>query len=248
MNASMQVDPISQREARLTGVLYLVIILSAGFAEGGIRAPVFVEDSPMATLSAIQAAQSFFHWGLILDLLAFVCDALIAVLFYRMLKPVSATLAMMALVLRLIAHPAIASANLLTQAAVVHLVNNDLYVAQLGMESLAVFVHLAMSLHADGYLIAGGFFAVHCVMLGLLIRRSSLLPGLLGWFMVVAGLAYGVNTLGIFLMPESKPVFEAVVVLPAVVAEGGLCLWLLIKGVSLPSGKAKGTELTNGAV
>lgn len=103
--------------ARLAGLLYLVIIVCAGFSEGYVRASLVVSDDAAATARNIMQSEGLFRLGLATDLVAFLCDAVVAILLYWLLKPVSKILSLVAASLRLIAHPAIGSLNLLNHYA-----------------------------------------------------------------------------------------------------------------------------------
>jgi hypothetical protein len=79
-----------------------------------------------------------------------------------------------------------------------------------------------------GYGVALIPFGVHCVLMGYLIVRSTFLPRILGVLMVLAGLGYL-----IFLWPPlGDRLFFPYIVVPGVVAEGALTLWLLLMGVN----------------
>ena len=94
---------------RLTGGLYLLVIVFAGFSQGYIRGTIVVPEDALATATNILENESLFRLGLSFDLIAFILDAIISVLLYQMFKPFGKNLSMVAAVLRLIAHPAIAS-------------------------------------------------------------------------------------------------------------------------------------------
>lgn len=71
------------------------------------------------------------------------------------------------------------------------------------------------------------FFGPYCVLLGILILRSTFLPHKLGALMVLAGFGWL-----IYLIPHfGKHLMIAAIAL-GVVAEGSLMLWLLAKGVN----------------
>mgnify|MGYP006211621067 CR=1 FL=1 len=80
----------SVAQARLAGVLYLIIILCAGFSEGYVRGGVIVSGDAAATAANIRASEWLFRIGFTTDLLAFLSDVALAVLFYVLLRPVTA--------------------------------------------------------------------------------------------------------------------------------------------------------------
>ena len=228
----MSVDSSSlRRDARAAGLLYLFIIVAAGFAEGGVRAGLVFPGDAAATARAIADAPGFFRLGLLADLAAFVADAVVAVLLYLVLRHVSEALALVAAALRLVAHPAIGALNLLNHAAAGVIVTEAGPRFGWSPEQIAETAALAMELHGLGYVLAGAFFGVHCVLLGILLVRSPLFPALLGVLMAAAGLGYLFEVVAVFGAPGLTGLAAGVVVVTAVAGEVSLCLYLLVKGV-----------------
>lgn len=217
--------------ARTAGILYLLIILLAGFSEGYIRSGIIVSGDAAATADNILASKFLFRFGFVSDLIAFICDAVVAILLYVLLKPVNKTLALIAAVLRLIAHPAIGSLNLINHISALQVLNNPDLLTAFGREQLQLVAQQFLSAHKTGYLIAGAFFGVHCLLLGYLLFKSELFPKILGIMIFIASIGYLTESFGTSLFPEYSGVFGMIVVIPAVIAELSLCLWLLIKGI-----------------
>ena len=217
--------------ARVTGLLYLVIIVTAGFAEGGVRAGVLAGGDPAATAAAIADSETFFRVGLLADLVAFLCDVAVSVLLYVLLRPAGRTLAMIAAAFRLVAHPAIGAVNLLHHFAALKIVT-DLGPA-LGWDAAttAVASTFALEMHGYGYVLAGAFFGVHCALLGLLLVRSVRFPSWLGVLLVAAGAGYLFEVFAVFVAPSLTGAAGMVVVATAATGEVALCLYLLVRGM-----------------
>jgi hypothetical protein len=220
-----------RKYARITGLLYLVIFVCAGFSEGFVRSSLIVPGDAAATAGNIAAHQLLYRIGFISDLVAFVSDAVVAVLFYILLRPVSKTLSMIAAALRILAHPAIASVNMLNHFAALLLLSGADYLTVFQTDQLNALVLLSLETHKYGYLIGGAFFGFHCLVLGYLLIKSDLFPGVLGVLLIVASLGYLTESFGKFLYPGYEQILTWVVALPAVIAELSLCLWLLTKGI-----------------
>lgn len=77
------------------------------------------------------------------------------------------------------------------------------------------------------------FFGAYCLQLGYLIFRSTFLPRALGVLMALAGVGWL-----IFLTPLAKPLTIYLEVL-GIVAEGSLCLWLVVMGVNVAKWEKK---------
>lgn len=214
------------RTARLAGFLYLLIFFAAGFAEGVVRTGA---REAADLVGYISMNSTLYRMGFLADSVAFLSDAMIAVILYRLLKPAGKTLALTASVLRLLAHPAIAAVNLLNHFMPVLLAAGG--TAAFGPAELESLAQDFLELHRYGYLLAGIFFGPHLILLGVLLLRSIRFPGWLGTLLVIAGIGYIVESFGNFLVPSQKTLWTWFVAVPAVAGEMGLTLWLLIRGL-----------------
>jgi Domain of unknown function (DUF4386) len=214
------------RTARLAGLLYLLIFFAAGFAEGVVRTGA--REAAEVT-SYIAANSTLYRLGFTADLTAFISDAVIAVILYRLLKPAGAALALTAAVLRLLAHPAIAAVNLLNHFLPLLLLSGG--TAAFNPAQTEALAATALELHRQGYLLAGAFFGPHLILLGLLLIRSVRFPRWLGVLLVLAGAGYLVESFGNFIVPAQRAVWTWFVAVPAVAGEMALALWLVIRGV-----------------
>lgn len=224
----------ANRLARTTGLLYLVIIVGAGFAQGAVREGLVVPGDAESTARGIAGALSFFQLGLIGDLAAFLADTAVAVLLYLLLRSTNRTLALLAAAFRLVAHPAIASVNLLNHWVGGVFADPPAYLSGFTPEQLDGLALLAMEMHGYGYLIGGAFFGVHLILLGRLMSDSVSFPRWLGVLLAVAGAAYLFETFAHFGAPSLAGVSTWGVVVAASIAELTLCGWLLVKGVREP--------------
>jgi len=217
--------------ARITGVLYLIIIICAGFSQGFVRSGLIVPGDAAETAKNIIASEGLFRIGFVSDIIAFLSDAAVSILLYILLKPVSKTLSLLAASFRLIAHPAIASINMLNHFAALLLTGGAGYLTVFDTSQLHALLLFFLEAHHYGYLISGAFFGVHLVLLGYLLFKSDLFPKLLGILIVLAAVGYLAESFGTFLFPGHEAFFAWIVILPAAVGELALTLWLLIKGV-----------------
>lgn len=221
----------TQKTARITGLFYLIIIVCAGFSEGYVRAHLIVPDDAAATAHNILASEGLFRIGFVCDIIAFLSDVAVSILLYELLKPVNKTLSLIAASLRLLAHPAIASINLLNHFAALLLLSGADYLTAFETDQLHALVLLALNAHRYGYLIGGAFFGLHCLILGYLLFKSAYFPKILGILLALASLGYLTESFGNFLYPNYEEIYAWVVVVPAGIAELSLCLWLLLRGI-----------------
>ncbi len=226
----------ARSHARTAGLLYLIIIVCAGFGEGVVRGGLVIPGDAAATAANILASQGLFRLGFAADLIAFLCDAAVAVLLYVLLEAAGRTLALMALAFRLLAHPAIAAVNLLNHFGALILLDGSGPAGALAPGQREALALTALELHRVGYLIGGAFFGVHCALLAVLLVRSPFFPTLLGWLLGLAAVGYLAESFTFFLLPAFQEPAGTLVVVSAGVGEVALCIWLLAKGVRTPPG------------
>ena len=218
---------------RITGVLYLIVIFCAGFSQGVVRESVFIAGDAIATANNILANSALFRWGLVTDLIAFSTDIAISVLLYLLLKSVNKPLALIMACFRLIAHPGVATANLLNHAAALNVLESDGLASHFSQIQLQEFSLFFMEAHHLGYILAGVAFGIHCFMLGYLLMKSGHFPTLLGILMIGASFGYLIESFGFILIPEYKVILGWIVGISAALGEVTLCIWLIIKGAKL---------------
>lgn len=215
---------------RLTGLLYLLVIICAGFSQGYVRGSIIVFGDAAATSTNILENLGLFRLGLSLDLVAFTIDAIISVLLYQMLKPFGKNLAMASAALRLIAHPAIGSLNLLNHYLAYQVLGGAEYLSVFDTNQLQSLSMLFLEAHRYGYLIAGGLFGLHCLLLGILIFKSNTIPNIFGGFLMGSAAGYLIEAFGNFSFPGYEGYTAAIVGISATIGEVSLTFYLLIRG------------------
>jgi hypothetical protein len=219
-----------KKTARVTGVLYLIIIVCGMFSEVYIRAGLIVPGDAATTADNIAASELLFRVGFASDMFVFLSDVAVAVLLYVLLRPVSRIVALIAAAFRL-AGTAIYGVNLLNYFVALLLLGGADYLAVFEPVQLDAMALLFLEMHGHGYDLGLVFFGLHCLMLGYLLFRSDLFPRILGVLMVLAAFGYVVGSFTRFLFPHYSAAVAPIYVAP-LVGELSLCLWLLAKGVS----------------
>ena len=219
-----------KQQNRIIGLMYLLVIICAGFSQGYVRGTLVMPGDAEATAANIISQEGLFRLGFATDLIAFLLDAVISVMFYQLFKSYNKTLSMVSAALRLLAHPAIGSLNLLNHFMALQVLGGADFLEVFEPEQLHSISLLLMEAHRIGYLIAGAFFGVHCFLLGILIYRSNTIPGIFGIFMILAAGGYLMETFGDFLFPGNEEWLALLVGVSAALGEVSLTLYLLIKG------------------
>ena len=217
--------------ARVAGVLYLIIIVFGIFGEMFVRSSLIVPGDAAATASNITASQGLFRVGFLADSVMFLCDVALAALLYVLLRPVSKVVSLVAMCFRL-AQTAVLALNLLHYHAAMLLLNGPGYSEALGTSQLHALTSFFLDLHAHGYDLGLLLFGLHCLLLGYLVFKSRYIPRVLGVLVVAAGFVYLIGSYTRFLAPSYIAAVSPIYIV-AIISEVSLCLWLLVKGVSM---------------
>jgi len=180
--------------------------------------------------------------GVAVHLLYLIPAVVVNVIVCGLFKPVGPTLARLALVFSL-AGVTVEAASLLQLYVPLAMVEEGGALAALGHSQRQALSYLAISLYSTGFGFALLFFAGFCVLVGVLILRSLLVPGVLGAMMIVAGACYVVNTMALILSPALSDRLVPGILLPILLAELSLALWLVVKGVKVEAPEARDSSI-----
>lgn len=214
---------------RIGGALYLTIIAIGAFGEVGIRGRILVRGDASATAANLESLETLWRVGLVAELLLLVCSTALAAIFYVLIRPVSRTGAVMALLFNLVALAVEAAVALYLATALFPLTREE-YRSAFPPEQLAALSLWSMQSHSYGFGLALLFFGCFCVVMGCLIYRSGFIPRIIGALLLVAGVCYVANTFALILSPALSGWLFPWVLLPPFVAELSFALWLLLKG------------------
>lgn len=223
---------VNLKQIRLTGLFYLFVIICAGFSQGYVRGTLIIPGDAIGTAENILQNKALFQLGLTTDFIAFLLDVVISVLLYQIFKPFHKGLALLSSCYRLIAHPAIGSINLLNHYMAMTVLDSNILTGSFSIEQLQKMSLLLMDAHHYGYLIAGGFFGIHCILFGVLIYKSNVFPKFFGGLLLGAGAGYLIETFGNFNFPGYENYTALIVGFAAALGEVGITIYMLSKGAT----------------
>jgi hypothetical protein len=223
--------PRARRLARIGGVLYLIIIIIGALGEAVVRGSIVVADNATATAANLRSMEGLWRVGVAGEVVLLVCATALAGILYILLRPVSRDLARIAVLFNLvcIVIEGVAAGSL---AQALLPMSNAGYLSAVTPEQLSVMSMLSVRAHTYGFGIALVFFGVECVIIGHLIARSGYMPKAIGMLMQIAGVCYVVNSFALLLSPPLSSRLFLAILMPALIAELSLALWLLVKGVN----------------
>jgi len=214
----------------VAGLCYLAVIAGGLFAEGVVRRSLIVPGDAASTARAIQENETLWRLGLADHLLYLVPAMAVNVIVSGLFRATEPTLARLALVFGVAAVTVEAVALVYLYVPLALIEDGPTFAA---LEDAPALIYLATRLFATGFGFSLVLFAGFCVLIGVLILRSRLVPRAIGAMMIVAGICYVVNTSALILSPGFFELINPAVLLPILLAELSLALWLLLKGIAV---------------
>ena len=217
--------------ARLGGFFWLMVFLT-GIASLRLHGKVVVPGDAAATAASILERESLFRLALASDVIATICYVAATLFVYVLLKPVNRNVSLLAALFSLMGCAAAAVGFMLHLAPLVILKGAPHLAAftpqQLQAQALTF---LRLQNQASGFNFV--FFGLHCLLVGWLVFRSTFLPRAIGALMAVAGLGWLTSSFANLLAPPLGKALSPYLLIPGMLGEGALTLWLLVVGVNV---------------
>lgn len=234
MNSVKKTAPVPAvlAQARIAGVLYLIIFLASPLAFMIGKGGIIVPGDAAATANNIMASESLFRAGIAAETIVFIVETILAAILFVLLKPVSESLSLAAAFARL-GEALIQAVNLLPSILAFLLVGGGSYLAVFGPEQIDALVLLSLNAFEYMILVWGFFFGLHLLLLGYLVYKSGYFPRLLGALLVLSSLGYLIESYGKFMAPQYAELFSTIVLALGVLGELPFTIYLLWKGINV---------------
>jgi hypothetical protein len=222
------------RMARITGGFYLAYIVASVLA--GALGHIGPGDAP-PVYQAILTDAGAFRLGLVIALISGFLFLMAAWGLYVLLRPVNKHLALLFLLLNAVG-VAIQGASFLWLVSAMLQGDAASHMQAYSAAQLEGLAYLSINVYKMGWVTAQLFFGMWLFPLGYLVYKSKSLPRFLGILLMLDGIGVLIWFHQALLLPDYRAIS-----LPGVavsfVAELGLALWLLVKGVEVVDSGAK---------
>lgn len=210
-----------QRDARMAGMLYLIVVATGMFCLAWV--PARVGEG----IEAAIAHTDTFRAGIAAFLLMQIAFLLLPLALYRLLADVDRTTAITMVALATVSVP-------IGLVAVGHRLEalSLLQSASINPpELMRVAFAASIERYGQALRLASLFWGLWLLPFGWLVLRSGRLPRLLGIFLILGGIGYVARVFGGLWPGFLESAFARNATLPAAVGEIGSCAWLLVAGV-----------------
>ena len=219
----------TKKHARAAGVLYLLLALTAPFGLVYVPAKLMVAASPTETADRIRASESLLRMGIASELVHQVIAIFLVLALYRLFEPVSQSLARLVVILGALVSVPIVFVNVLNEIAALYLVGSDGSLSAFDGPQRDALAFLFLRLHDQGIQVAAVFWGLWLFPFGALVTRSRFIPRVLGFALMMAGLAYLATSFTALCVPRWFPPVDRVGTLLKL-GELPIVVWLVIWG------------------
>lgn len=211
--------------ARVAGVFYILCIV---FGLTGVvcYGKLVVSGDATVVAANILLRPSLLRFDFVANMIADGCYVVVTALFYVIFKPVNRSVSVTAAFFSLIGSGMGVVSCLLDQAPLT-LLGGASYLGAFSSVQLHALALLSLKLAGQASNAGIVFFGCYCLMIGYLIYKSTYLPRVLGVLMAFAGLGWLT-----FLWPPFASHLIPWIMLPGLLGEGSLTVWLLAKGLN----------------
>jgi hypothetical protein len=216
-----------KRTARIAGVLYLLVAVFGGFAEGVVEPKMYVAGNAAATAGNVVANAVLVRMAVVSDLFQATVFVFLGMTLYLLLQHVNQSVARSMVVLVALA-AGIVCLNTVFEFEGLRVAIGAI---NLGASSNAQVLLLLDTQHY-GIFIAQIYFGLWLMPLGYLAYQSrGMIPKWLGVLLIVGGACYLVDLLAQFLAPTLGQTIHGYITIPSAIAEILMALYLLVIGV-----------------
>lgn len=219
----------NKKAARVAGLLYVLVGITGGF---GILVPItlVVPGDAAATADRILTSASLFRFGIASELIAAISFIFLVLALHRLFEGIHAQLASLMVTFVLVSVP-ISFVNVLNGIAALALLSGQDFLSVFDKHQLDALALVLLQLHSQGsFVVAAIFWGLWLFPLGLLVIRSGFAPRVLGFLVMLAGLAYLAVSFTSLLLPPPRQLVSIVAILFEAVGEVSMIAWLLITG------------------
>lgn len=229
--------------ARLAGIFYLLIAISGGFSIGYVPTVIVASGDATATAFNIANNLDLFRLGIVADVVVLMMEVALTVMLYKLFKPVSRTLSLIAAFCRL-AMSVVMGLNLLNYLIPLLLLSGSSYLNAFESDQLHALALLFLETHQYGVYIWGLFFGFHLLVLGYLVFKSGFFPRVIGVLMMIGSFGYASESLAAISFIDNATVSAVVIsfLVIAVIGELSFTFWLLLKTINVNEWYARTTN------
>ena len=205
------------------------MVITGPFVLLYVPGKLFVPADATATVNNIATHETLFRVYIVVGLISETVFIITVALLYRLFKDVNKTLATIMLAIILLDAP-IAFMSMANQVATLSFVTNADILSVFDKPQRDALATFLISVDQHGVFVSELFWGLWLLPLGVLINRSNFISRVVGYWIILNGIAYVIMSFTGIMLPQYQGIVKTVMY-PAIFGEVALMLWLLIVGV-----------------
>jgi len=223
----------NKKTARIAGLWYLVLAIGAGYSWMYIT-KTFVSESAVLTVQNIRATETQYIISILCSIAGQIGFVFLALALYRLFKNINQTQARLMLTLVIIS-VAVMFVNIIFQTSVLVLLNRTNYFVAFTPAQISELTTMLLHLNIIGVYVVDIFWGLWLLPLAYLTYQSNFFPKIIALVLVISGVGYIADSLSFLINQEVHLILRNYLSIPEALGEVVMLLWLLIKGVSMPT-------------
>ena len=177
------------RPTRATGLLYLVLAITAAFGAFYVPLTLIVPGDAAATAERIRVSETLLRLGIASELISATLFIFLALALYRLFRGVDQQLASLMVILVAVSVP-ISFVGVAAELGALGVLSGADYLSVFGKPQLEALAFVFLRSHTQAIIVAEVFWGLWLFPLGLLAIRSGFVPRVVGVLLIIAGSAY----------------------------------------------------------
>ena len=224
MNNDLNEHKNQIQTARIAGIWYLSLAISGIVGFMIFHAQIYVLSSPEQTLTNLTQSESIAKIRLIFELLIVLTQALTALWFYKLFKPIGGWQAWSIGIWGMI-NSAVILISSISMASAIVLANSP----DLSHEDKVNMIAILVNIISHSWVIGGIFFGLWLIPMGQIVITSKAMPLWLGRILIIGGFGYILKTF-IYYWDVNQTLLN-ILTIPATIGEFWMIGYLLIFGI-----------------
>jgi len=233
------------KAARIAGFMFLFAFIVPTLNWALVLSKFNVANNALATTNNIMANEFLFRMGLTIELIMSFGLIVLALALFIILKTVNKSLALFALLLKVV-EATLAAVIVLVSFIALQILNSEVHPASFALEHLQFPAGLILNSHTSLFSIPMVFLGLDMMIFTYLFLKSKFIPGVLAGFGIISFVLILIHALMFILAPEyaAMPVNQIIFWAPSGLFEIVVGIWLLVKGIDVQQFSNNNLELT----
>ena len=218
-----------KRTARSAGLIYLALAITAFIALAYMPTQIYVKGNAESTFANILAKEQLLRWATLSQLVSQVLFIFLVLNLYHLFSGVDRRLSRTMVVLVVVQVPLVFMVELFSLSSL--MVAKGEWMPSLAHPQKVELSMMMVRLRSQAIGLVEVFWGSWLIPFGMLVIRSGMIPRVIGYLLIIGGLAYLLEFTTWLLEMDVYPQVVAITSKLYAIAEVCTILWLLIAGV-----------------